>query len=107
MSELAFPANDLPEPQGAMAASAAPPAAITPAQAPSIVIVQGSHGPGFLVRAVWYVCVGWWLTGLALALGYIAGLTVIGLPVAFMIFNKSGTMLTLRPRSQTVRSNRS
>jgi uncharacterized membrane protein YccF (DUF307 family) len=55
-----------------------------------------------LIRAIWYVLVGWWLTGLALAGGYLAGLTVIGLPLAFWLFNRTGTLLTLRPRTETI-----
>ena len=37
----------------------------------------------------------------ALEVGYLAGLTIIGLPLAFWIFNRTGTLLTLRPRTQT------
>jgi uncharacterized membrane protein YccF (DUF307 family) len=63
---------------------------------------RGSSGPPFLVRVLWYVFIGWWLTGLSLAVGYLAAITVIGLPLAFWIFNRTGTLLTLRPRTETV-----
>jgi uncharacterized membrane protein YccF (DUF307 family) len=69
--------------------------------APSVVVMQEKHGPGFGTRALWYLFVGWWLTQLALLAGYLAGLTLVGLPLAFWIFNRTGTLLTLRPRSQT------
>jgi uncharacterized membrane protein YccF (DUF307 family) len=59
---------------------------------------SGSH---FLLRVLWYFLVGWWLTGISLAVGYLAGLTLIGLPLAFWVFNRTGTILTLRPRMQT------
>ena len=59
------------------------------------------NGPHFLLRVVWYFLVGWWLTGISLAVGYIAGLTIVGLPLAFWVFNRTGTILTLRPRMQT------
>lgn len=68
--------------------------------APQVVVVQGTSGPGFLVRALWFIFIGWWLTGIALTIGYLAGLTIVGLPIAFMIFNRTGTLLTLRPRSE-------
>jgi uncharacterized membrane protein YccF (DUF307 family) len=71
--------------------SAAPPSSVTAAQ---------PKGRNFLVRVLWYVFIGWWLTGIALGVGYVAGVTVIGLPLAFWIFNRTGTLLTLRPRSQ-------
>jgi uncharacterized membrane protein YccF (DUF307 family) len=66
-------------------------------------VTQGKYGPNFFLRALWYIFIGWWLTGISLAVGYLAGLTVIGLPIAFWIFNRTGTLLTLRPRSQTTR----
>ncbi|MGI9112019.1 MAG: hypothetical protein ACR2GT_07465 [Gaiellaceae bacterium] len=47
---------------------------------------------------VWYLLVGWWLTGISLTIAYIAGLTIIGLPLAFWVFDRTGTILTLRPR---------
>jgi uncharacterized membrane protein YccF (DUF307 family) len=70
-------------------------------EGPRTTITHGKRGPNFFLRVLWYVFIGWWLTGISLAIGYLAGLTVIGLPFAFWIFNRTGTLLTLRPRSQT------
>jgi uncharacterized membrane protein YccF (DUF307 family) len=70
-------------------------------EGPKTTITQGKSGPNFFLRALWYIFIGWWLTGISLAIGYLAGLTVIGLPLAFWIFNRTGTLLTLRPRTQT------
>lgn len=126
MSELTFPADGAPETKDsaaeAVAAGPAVPAtektALVPAPpsssptgtnvtttvnvtAPSVVVMQDKHGPGFGTRAVWYVFIGWWAAQIALIVGYLAGLTLVGLPVAFWVFNRIGTILTLRPRSQT------
>ena len=68
----------------------------------SSVIVTRRQGPPFLVRVLWYLFIGWWLTGISLALGYLAAITIVGLPLAFWIFNRTGTLLTLRPRPVTV-----
>ena len=68
----------------------------------SSVIVTRRQGPSFLVRVLWYVFIGWWLTGISLALGYLAAITIVGLPLAFWIFNRTGTLLTLRPRPVNV-----
>lgn len=68
----------------------------------SSVIVTRRQGPPFLVRVLWYLFIGWWLTGISLALGYLAAITIVGLPLAFWIFNCTGTLLTLRPRPVTV-----
>ena len=64
-----------------------------------MVIARHSDGPPLLVRAIWFIFVGWWLTGLVNVLAYLIALTIIGLPLAFMIFNRLPTVLTLRPRT--------
>jgi uncharacterized membrane protein YccF (DUF307 family) len=64
-----------------------------------VVIARHSEGPPLLVRALWFIFIGWWLTGLVNVLAYLIALTIIGLPLAFMIFNRLPTVLTLRPRT--------
>lgn len=61
-------------------------------------VVEMKTGPSMLVRVVWYLLVGWWLTGLVMAIAWIAGITIIGLPLAFYVINRIPTALTLRPR---------
>lgn len=63
-------------------------------------IVELKTGPNMLVRVVWYLLIGWWLTGLAMAIAWVAGITVIGLPLSFYIVNRIPTVLTLRPRRE-------
>ncbi len=65
----------------------------------NIIITHHSHGPGLFVRAIWYVFIGWWLTGLAITFAIFCSFTVILLPIAYMIVNKIPVILTLRPRS--------
>lgn len=55
-------------------------------------------GPGFPIRALWFVFVGWWLTGIMMVVAWFAGLIVIGLPLTFYLVNRLPTFLTLRPR---------
>ena len=68
---------------------------------PTVTTSQTTSGPGFFVRALWFVLVGWWASGIASALAWLVGLTIIGLPLTFWIFNRIPTVLTLRPRRQT------
>ena len=63
-------------------------------------IVVNTTGPSMLVRALWYVFVGWWLTGLLMAVAWGVALTVIGLPLTFYLVNRIPTVLTLRPRRE-------
>jgi len=89
---------------------AAPPPIATAAQAtninmttniggPTMIFTHQKSGPGFFTRALWYVCIGWWAAAFAIVFAYFAMLTLIGLPLAFAIFNRLPTILTLRPRT--------
>jgi uncharacterized membrane protein YccF (DUF307 family) len=61
-------------------------------------IVELKTGPHILVRALWYLVVGWWLTGIVMGLAWFLALIVIGLPISFYLVNRVPTVLTLRPR---------
>lgn len=50
----------------------------------------------FLVRALYFLLVGWWASGLWMALAYALAVTIIGLPVAFWMFDVTPTVLTLK-----------
>ena len=52
------------------------------------------------MRVVWYLFVGWWLTGIAMAIAWLAAIVIIGLPLSFWLVNRIPTVLTLRPRRQ-------
>lgn len=68
---------------------------------PTIIIVNnGGNGSNMLVRAVWFLFIGWWLSGLAILVAYLACATVIGLPLGFAIFNRLPSIITLRSRTQ-------
>jgi|BarGraNGADG00212_1021973.scaffolds.fasta_scaffold05736_6 uncharacterized membrane protein YccF (DUF307 family) len=77
-----------------------PPAVNVNAQTPTIVVAPSS-GPGFGIRAVWFIFVGWWLTAIVIGVAYFLALTIIGLPFAFYLFNRIPIFLTLRGRTKT------
>lgn len=49
-----------------------------------------------LVRALWFIFVGWWLAGVALSIGYALCMTIIFMPLGFWIFDAVPALLTLR-----------
>lgn len=57
--------------------------------------------PPLLVRAFWFVFVGWWLTGLLLGLAWLLSLTIIGIPFAIVLINRIPKALTLKERHVT------
>lgn len=69
---------------------------------PTIVIANQQSGPGFFTRAMWFVFVGWWLTGLWIALGWALLVSVIGLPIGLMMLNRVPKVLTLKPSKTTM-----
>lgn len=63
--------------------------------------VAMSDDRSLLVRAVWFVFVGWWATGIALGVAWVMNLSVILLPVGIKIINKVPMILSLKqPESQ-------
>ncbi len=66
-------------------------------------VLEVKTGPHILVRIGWYLLVGWWLTGIAMAIAWLAALVLIGLPLSFWLVNRLPTLLTLRPRREAYR----
>jgi len=66
---------------------------------PTLVVQRQQTGPSILVRAVWFLFIGWWLRLIATGIAYLLCLTIVGLPLGFALFNRLPAVLTLRPRS--------
>jgi uncharacterized membrane protein YccF (DUF307 family) len=66
------------------------------------VVLETKSGPGLLIRAVWVVLVGWWLTGIMSFIAWIAMITIVGLPLGIYLINRIPTFITLRPRTRQV-----
>jgi uncharacterized membrane protein YccF (DUF307 family) len=50
----------------------------------------------FLIRALYFVLIGWWLSGTWMIVAYVLCLTVIGLPLGFLMFDVVPMVTTLR-----------
>jgi uncharacterized membrane protein YccF (DUF307 family) len=61
--------------------------------------VQVKTGPGMLVRALWFIVISWWLTGIVSAIAWACLASIILLPVGIWMVNRIPTVLTLRPRT--------
>jgi uncharacterized membrane protein YccF (DUF307 family) len=49
----------------------------------------------FLLRAIWFLLVGWWLSALWLAAAWALCSVIIGLPFGFWMFNRVPAVITL------------
>lgn len=67
-------------------------------------VMETKSGPGFLVRAVWFVFVGWWLTGLMSIVAWLAMVTIVLLPLGIYLINRIPTFITLRPRTRQIKA---
>ncbi|HEY4032519.1 MAG TPA: YccF domain-containing protein, partial [Ktedonobacteraceae bacterium] len=57
--------------------------------------IGGVQQVNFLVRVVYFICLGWWLGGIWAFIGYGLCLTVLGLPLGLMMLNRLPAVLTL------------
>ena len=49
----------------------------------------------FLLRALWFLLVGWWLSGIWAGVAYVAAVTIIGLPIAYWMYDRLPAVTTL------------
>ena len=70
--------------------------------APAPATYEVQQGPGLLVRALWFIFIGWWLTGIVSTIAWLAMITIIGLPLGIWLINRIPTVITLRPRTREV-----
>lgn len=97
-ARIATPSIRLQEPSSPPVVHAPPTSTVNVHVSTPMVITQ-PRGLPFIVRTLWYLFVGWWLTALVITLGYVLIATIIGIPVAFALFNRIPQFLTLRMRT--------
>jgi uncharacterized membrane protein YccF (DUF307 family) len=70
---------------------------VTVAGGATVVQYGAAQQYSFLVRAVYFLLVGWWFSGLwlGLAWGILAGTVGLGLPLSFWMFNRAPAITTL------------
>lgn len=59
------------------------------------VAVTHVQQPPFLLRALWFVLVGWWLSAVCLIIAWLASSILIGIPVAIWLYNRIPAITTL------------
>jgi uncharacterized membrane protein YccF (DUF307 family) len=53
--------------------------------------METKSGPNIVIRAIWFLFIGWWLSGLVSAISWLAMLTIIGLPIGIYLINRIPT----------------
>lgn len=67
---------------------------------PSIQFNAAKQGHSLFVRALWFLAIGWWLSGLFIAIGYILVASVFLLPLGLWFLNRIPQAQTLRARTR-------
>lgn len=65
------------------------------------VLIERKSGPNLLARFIWWLFIGWWASGIAIVIAWLALITIIGIPLGIWIINRLPSILTLRPRTRT------
>jgi uncharacterized membrane protein YccF (DUF307 family) len=60
-----------------------------------VMLVQGQEQRPLWLRAIYFVLVGWWLSGFWMLAAYLAAITLVGLPLAFWMYGRIGAVTTL------------
>ncbi|MDE2930194.1 MAG: YccF domain-containing protein [Chloroflexota bacterium] len=60
------------------------------------VLIQGAKQHPFILRALYFLLIGFWFSGIWMAVAYVCLLTIIGLPIAFWMYGRIGAVTTLR-----------
>jgi uncharacterized membrane protein YccF (DUF307 family) len=50
----------------------------------------------FILRALWFIFFGWWLSGIWMQIAYFLCIIIIGMPLGFAMFDRTASVLTLR-----------
>ena len=58
-------------------------------------LIQGKEQRPFLLRALYFIFIGIWFSGVWMGLSYLALVTVIGLPLSFWMYGRIGAVTTL------------
>ena len=64
--------------------------------------IVAKKNPGCLVQLVWFALVGWWLGQAWVAVAWFLAATIVGMPLAIIMFNRVPEVIALRGESELV-----
>lgn len=65
-----------------------------------MVVAVQPHRQPFIVRAIWFLLVGWWASGVAIAVAYLLMGTILLLPAGVWLLHRIPQIQTLRDRTK-------
>ena len=70
---------------------------------PAPIVVMASPEPNLLIRAIWFVFIGWWLSQLVILLGWFLNITIVLIPAGVFVLNRVPQAATLKSSRKAVR----
>ncbi|MDQ2996557.1 MAG: YccF domain-containing protein, partial [Chloroflexota bacterium] len=61
------------------------------------IVIQRTDGAGLLIRALYFVLVGWWFSAIWAVVAWVLCITIIGLPLGLFMLNRMPQVATLKP----------
>ncbi|RXK49475.1 YccF domain-containing protein [Halorientalis pallida] len=55
-----------------------------------------------LVRAAWFLLIGWWATGIWMGVAWLLNVTIVGIPLGIKMINQVPTVVSLKRRPGTL-----
>lgn len=72
----------------------------TPPPQTNVIIEQSDRGPGCLVQALWFLALGWWLSGIWISIAWLLFIPVVTMPLGLMMINRVPKIATLADPSR-------
>jgi uncharacterized membrane protein YccF (DUF307 family) len=66
------------------------------------IIVARNDGASLLVRAIYFIVIGWWLSGIWAAIAWLLSVSIIGLPLGLYMLNRLPQVVTLKPSARNL-----
>ena len=65
------------------------------AEGRTIMVEGGTTRTAWPIRGLWFLLIGWWASGLWMMIAWLISLTLIGLPLALLMFNRTPFVASL------------
>jgi len=62
--------------------------------------IRVQQSPNIIIRIIWFIVIGWWLSGVWTVIAWVLCVSIIGLPLGIIMLNALPQVTTLRSREQ-------
>ena len=63
---------------------------------------MNARNPGCLIQLLWFILIGWWAGMIWIAVGWLAMVTIVGIPFGVWMFNQLPKVIALRQPEEII-----